>query len=279
MGHTEGSLMQGAPLVHEHQRPPVTPSLLDSSWMGDHGNHRLSTPAFTWDPSFVPLDAAPFYEVGGSGSPELSEEGDLLSASQASTQLITHSGIARTNGRDHNAVLIQDCECISCLGIWKSQEPSYQKNVDGTNSGEAYYACRVLGCLHKVQIDPPYSKDWLAWYLSLLRKHEKAHFGEEGNFRCLSDHCTFVTKRWSDLKRHSTVMHCKYAKKFPCPVPYCKFAGDNNGFLRKDKLTSHFNRVHKGVKAAPRGTLRAIKAAPAKEAVDGAGSASGDKAA
>lgn len=119
----------------------------------------------------------------------------------------------------------------------------------------------------------------LAFALACLRRHEKAHFREEGHFKCLSDHCTFVTKRWSDLKRHSTVMHCKNAKKFPCTVPYCKFAGDNNGFLRKDKLTSHFNRVHKGVKAAPRGTLRAIKAAPAIEAADGAGSASGEKAA
>ena len=68
-------------------------------------------------------------------------------------------------------------------------------------------------------------------------------------------------------------------KSFPCPVPYCKFAGDNKGFLRKDKLTSHFNRAHKGVKAAPRGTLRAIKATPVKEAVNVAGSSSGEEAA
>ena len=271
--------MQGTPLLQEHPRPPATPSLLDSSWMGDQGNHRLSTPASILDLGFGPVDAAPFYEVGGSGSSELSDEGDLLSASQASTQLITHSGIAHTNGHDHNQVLIQGCECIRCLGIWKSQEPLYRNNVDGTNSGEAYYSCRVLGCLHTQGIDRPHNKEYLAIYLTHLRSHEKAHFGEEGNFRCLSDHCTFVTKRWSDLKRHSTVMHCKNAKKFPCPMPYCKFAGENNGFLRKDKLTSHFNRVHKGIKAAPRGTLRAIEAAPAKEVVDGAGSASGGKAA
>ena len=271
--------MQGAPLVHEHQRPPATPSVLDSSWMGDHGNHRLSTLTSILGLGFGPVDAAPFYEVGGSVSSELSDEGDLLSASQASTQSITHCGIAHTNGRDHNAVLIQDCECISCLGIWKSQEPSYRNNVDGTNSVEAYYSCRVLGCLHIEKVWRAHNKWWLAKDLTLLRSHEKAHYGKEGNFKCLSDHCTFVTKRWSDLKRHSTVMHCKNAKKFPCPVPYCKFAGDNKGFLRKDKLTTHFNRVHKGVKAAPRGTLRAIEASPAKEAVDGAGSALGEKAA
>ena len=270
--------MQGAPLVHEHQRPPATPSVLDSAWMGDHGNHWLSTPASTWDPSPVPVDAAASFEVGGSVSSKLSDEGDLLSASQASTQLITHSGISHANRRDHNALLIQDCECISCLGIWKSQRPSYRNNVEGTYSDKAYYSCRVLGCLYTKEIRSLTDKYFIAAALACLRGHEKAHYGKEGNFRCLSDHCTFVTKRWSDLKRHSTVMHCKNAKKFPCPVPYCKFAGENNGFLRKDKLTSHFNKVHKGVKAAPRGTLRAIEAAPAKKAVDGAGSAASEEA-
>ena len=271
--------MQGAPLVHEHERPPATPSVLDFSWMGDHGNHWLSTPASTWDPSPVPVDAAASFEVGGFGSSEFGDEGDLLSASQASTQSIPDSGIARTNGLDHNAVLIQDCECISCLGIWKSQEPSYRNNVNGTNSREAYYSCRVLGCLHTQKIWGAHNKWRLAIARTSLRSHEKAHYGKEGNFKCLSDHCTFVTKRWSDLKRHSTVIHCKNAKKFPCPVPYCKFAGDNKGFLRKDKLTTHFNKVHKGVKAAPRGALRAIEASPAKEAVDRAKSVSGEKAA
>lgn len=271
--------MQGTPLLQEDQRPPATPSLLHSSWMGDQGNHGLSTPASIYDLGFGPVGATPFYEVGGSGLSEISGEGDLLSASQASSQLITHSGIAHTNGRDHNAVLIQDCQCISCLGIWKSQEPSYRNNVPGRSFDEAYYSCRVRGCLHIQRNYRPHREEYRANALAHLRSHEKAHFGTEGNFRCLSDHCTFVTKRWSDLKRHSTVMHCKNAKRFACPVPYCKFAGDNNGFLRKDKLTSHFNRVHKGVKAAPRGSLRAIKAAPVKEAVDEAGSASGDKAA
>ena len=241
--------------------------------MGDDGNHRLNTPASTLDLDFRPVDAASLYQAGGFGSPELGDKGGLLSAPQASTHLMTHPIITHADGSDHNAVLIPDCECISCLGIWKSRGPSYW------NNGKAYYPCRVLGCLHTQKIYWPNEKADRQYALTDLRRHEKAHFGEEGHFRCLSDHCTFVTKRWSDLKRHSTVMHCKNAKKIPCPVPYCKFAGDNNGFLRKDKLTTHFNRVHKGVKAAPRGTLRAIKAAPAKEAVDGVGSASGEKAA
>ena len=256
------------PLEQEHSHPPATPSLLDSSWLSDN------TPAPTLDLDFRPVDAASPYEVGVFGTSELGHRGCLLSSSQASTQLMTHPVSVHTNGSDH-----KDCECISCLGIWKSQEPSYGNEDHGGNSGEAYYSCRLLGCLHTEPTYGSNEKDFLARQLADLRRHEKAHFGTNGHFRCLSDRCTFVTKRWSDLKRHSTVMHCKNAKKFPCTVPYCKFAGDNNGFLRKDKLTSHFNRVHKGVKAAPRGTLRAIKSAPAKEAVDGAESASGEKAA
>ena len=241
--------------------------------MGDGENHRLNGPAPTLDHSFRPVDAASFYDVGDFGSPEIGDKGDLLSAPQASTQLVTHPISTDTDGHDHDAVLIRNCDCISCLGIWKSQDPSYRDN------GEAYYSCRLLGCLHTETIKQPRDKWTRSSVLARLRRHEKAHFGTNGHFKCLSDHCNFVTKRWSDLKRHSTVMHCKNARKIPCPVPYCKFAGDNNGFLRKDKLTTHINRVHKGVKAAPPGTLRAIKAAPAKEAVDGTGSASGEKAA
>ena len=250
--------------MQEHHHPPATPSLLNSSWMGDDGNHLLNTPASTVD----------LYEIGGFGTSELGDEGGLPSAPQASTQLVTHPVSTDTDSRYHDSVLIRKCECISCLGIWKSQDPSYG------NNGEAYYSCRLLGCLQIRPIPQPGDSWFRASALAGLRSHEKAHFGKYGHFKCLSDHCTFVTKRWSDLKRHSTVMHCKNAKKFPCPVPYCKFAGDNNGFLRKDKLTSHFKKVHEGVKAAPRGTLRAIKAAPAKEAVvDRAGSASGEMAA
>ena len=259
--------------MQEHRYPPAAQSLLDSSWTGDDGNHLLNTPPSTLDHGIRPLDPASLYEAGAFGSPELSDKGDLLFAPQASTQLVTHPISTHTDGDDHDAVLTRNCDCISCLGIWKSQDPSYRDN------GEAYYSCRLLGCLHTETIEQLRDEWTRSSVLAILRRHEKAHFGTNGHFKCLSDHCNFVTKRWSDLKRHSTVMHCKNARKIPCPVPYCKFAGDNNGFLRKDKLTTHINRVHKGVKAAPPGTLRAIKAAPAKEAVDGTGSASGDKAA
>ena len=143
-------------------------------------------------------------------------------------------------------------------------------------SGRSYHPCRRPGCLHTESTYGSNEKHFLARQLADLRRHEKAYVGTKHHFTCRSDCCTFVTQRWRDLKRHPTVMHCKNANRFPCLVLYCKFAGDNNGFLRKDKLTSQFKKVHDGVKAAPHGTLRAIKAAAAKEAVvDRAGSASG----
>ena len=264
--------MQPKPLVQEHPHDSATLSLLGSSWMGNNGYHQLNNSARTLDLDFGPVDDASLYEVGGFGSPELGEQGGLLSASQASTHLTTHSISADTVGCDHNAVLIQDCECISCLGIGEPQELSYRINEFvferyGGYHSEPYHSCRLPGCLHTKRTYGSNEKYFLTRHLADLRRHEKAHFGTKGHFKCLSDRCTFVTKRSSDLKRHSTVMHCKNAKRFPCPVPYCKFAGDNNGFLRKDKLTSHFKKVHEGVKAAPRGPLRAIKAAPAKEAL------------
>ena len=110
--------------------------------------------------------------------------------------------------------------------------------------------CRIPGC--------PTTFD----SLPDLYKHEKGHFNQHGRFACLADRFNFITKRWRELRRHDLVRYCAKAQKFPCSVPWCKFAGDNN-FARKDKLTSHFNNFHKGVKAAPRQGLQTIKRAQA----------------
>ena len=108
-------------------------------------------------------------------------------------------------------------------------------------SGKSYHPFRLPGCLHTESTYGSNEKHFLARQLAELRRHEKAHVGTKDHFNCLSDRCTFVTQRWRGLKRHSTVMHCKNAKRIPCLVPYCKFAGDNNGFLRKDKLPAWYH--------------------------------------
>ena len=179
--------------MQEPRYSPAAPSLLDSSWKGDDENHLLNTPASILDYGFRPVDATSPHEVVDLGSPEVGDKGDLLSAPQASTQLVIHPISTDTDSRNQ-------CKCISCLGIWKSQNPLYRKD------GEAYYSCRLSGCLHIESIRPNSDKYSRMFSLAELRRHEKAHFGTNGHFKCLSDHCTFVTKRRSDLKRHSTVM-------------------------------------------------------------------------
>ena len=40
------------------------------------------------------------------------------------------------------------------------------------------------------------------------------------------------------------VKHCKKPKGFLCPLPWCRYIGTDE-FARKDKLTGHYNNIHK----------------------------------
>lgn len=60
-----------------------------------------------------------------------------------------------------------------------------------------------------------------------------------------------------DVKRHYATIHCKNPERFPCHVIGCPFSGEN-GFTRKDKLTSHMKSTHKGL-PHPGKRLQAIK--------------------
>ena len=101
--------------------------------------------------------------------------------------------------------------------------------------------------------------------------HERGHFQKAGSstFHCMEQVCPFTSKRWPDLVRHYTVKHCTSPKKFqfPCPVPWCKYNG-NNGFARKDKLKSHYKNIHEG-KPGPVKAGRVIKPATLKPKVPG----------
>ncbi len=131
------------------------------------------------------------------------------------------------------------CSCMACLLI----------GVPGDwNEG---LCCRFKGC--------NFTTDIHAEYVS----HERDHYHEPGNplFHCVEQHCKFATKRWPDLIRHCTVRHCTKPKQFSCPVPWCKYSGDN-GFARKDRLRSHQRNVHQGfVTSIPSSTLRPIQPA------------------
>jgi len=89
-----------------------------------------------------------------------------------------------------------------------------------------------------------------------MNNHERNHFKRAGIYRCLEPGCGKTTKKFADLKRHYRVAHCTNAIKYPCPTFGCKYSG-NNGFLREDKLKSHYRNVHKE-KAAPSKSLQDI---------------------
>ena len=146
-----------------------------------------------------------------------------------------------TNSEVHgNEVPKSGCTCLSCRLVWTlahgvSREP---------------LQCRFQGCSYI----PSY---WEGFF------HEKSHFRSphEGRFQCLEYHCKFTTKRFPDLIRHYATKHCMNPKKFPCPVPFCKYSGDN-GFLRQDKLKSHQRNVHKtAVTSRSSKTFQAIQPA------------------
>ncbi len=145
------------------------------------------------------------------------------------------------------------CACVSCLKMYSYAPSSYSR------SG---YKCRFLGC----GISQIYIRD--------LQNHEKSHYGHSGKYTCLEQNCHVVTKNFGDLKRHYKV-HCTKPDKeqFPCPVPWCKYSG-NNGFARKDKLKSHYKNVHEG-KAGPVQAGRIIMPATLKPQVPGFGGNAG----
>ena len=112
------------------------------------------------------------------------------------------------------------CSCLACLNI------GVTKNFR--------WGSRVPGC------SCPWDGNWIA--------HERAHYGDEGHYRCAEEGCRATLKRWHDFTRHYTVHHCKVAERYPCSVSDCKYAGEN-GFLRRDKLKSHYRNKHQKAKA------------------------------
>ena len=76
-----------------------------------------------------------------------------------------------------------------------------------------------------------------------LIHHERIHFGWSGRQMCLEEECQFTPGHWSDLGRHYISHHCRNLHYFPCAIIDCKYSNPN-GSIRKDKLTSRYNKVH-----------------------------------
>ena len=118
----------------------------------------------------------------------------------------------------------RNCGCLSCLGVGSSMPEIEQ--IDGTLTCRVNY-CNHSGLGHGEILD-----------------HEKEHFWCPGGYHCAEALCNASFEQWLDFKSHYANKHCKKRKKFPCPFPSCKYSGEN-GFLRKDKLKTHYDKNHR----------------------------------
>jgi len=143
------------------------------------------------------------------------------------------------------------CECLSCLHLGEHLVPLFYFNRDTI-------ACRVPGCVETFASPLGY------FQFQTRSRHEKGHFLHDEHYMCnCSSDCKRSFKRWEDLVRHTSNKHCLNPKRFPCPEIGCKYSGEN-GFVRKDKLKSHYKNAHEGKpRFAQRGVPRLVQPAVA----------------
>ena len=140
----------------------------------------------------------------------------------------------------------QICTCTSCLNDCEWPRDLLNR-LDAHPKGNSWlFRCRITGCQWTTKDDTQSDGN----NLRKLLLHEtgwwsgrKYHYGKYGDYRCRETGCKLVTKRWTDFKRHSSSKHCIKPKNFECPFLSCKY--HQLGFSRKDKLKSHFDKVHK----------------------------------
>ena len=169
---------------------------------------------------------------------------------------ITVADIDRLLGINHDRV----CTCLNCLDC----PPSLRfDEFRARFPALKHFSCRIEGCTVSTwrsskHYGHPFFDQWT------VMRHEESHFREETRdqngkliFSCKDDRCQIRTKRKDDVKRHYATVHCKNPERFPCHVIGCRFGGEN-GFTRKDKLTSHMKSTHKSL-PLPGKRLQTIK--------------------
>ncbi|CAF9928485.1 hypothetical protein IMSHALPRED_007663 [Imshaugia aleurites] len=196
------------------------------------------------------------YQYGGiTGSLETPAAG----INSTSSRQVPASNVSQTEiGRDvspqdsdklKNLVPDQVCTCAACLNGYRCPEHLRGREAHP----DCVFGCRVTGCQWTINtlVHQQNSLECLFWH-----EKRKSHHGKPGDYRCRETGCKFVTKRWSDFKRHTSSKHCIKPQKLDCPVLSCKY--HQIGFARKDKLKSHYQTVHEG-KLLPGKPNQAIK--------------------
>ena len=205
-----------------------------------------------------PAEAIPGYSAA------ITANGDITPVTPAPVSSQVGVDIPSSGQASSSTSPSQKCACLLCLGI---------STYDSTSVGT--WHCRFASCNWGYK-NPSTGFKW--WMNLDRRKHEKTHYRldpklSQSTFSCPVENCRFSSKRWSDLLRHTSAKHCYNPAKFTCSVIGCKYNGEGNGFIRKDKLKDHYKNMHQGQRV-PSQAVRAIEPASASSRVEASGSSS-----
>lgn len=229
-------------------------------------NARLSFAPIAWPMTPEPLETATFGHaqslgeaIPGYGTDNATNEGPTR---VTTTPIPSPADLEPPNlGQESSsASRTKGCGCIVCHEIG-----TYVWNSRGYSIRCLFASCN--------QLFAPYPH--ASYHLAM---HERNHYrrgpaNPQPPFSCLVENCRFTSKRWPDLRRHTSAKHCNNPAKLACSVIGCKYSGEGNGFTRKDKLIAHFKSMHQGQKM-PGKAVRAIKPAPASSHAEASGSSS-----
>lgn len=199
---------------------------------------------------------------GSMSNLETSEDDSPVPSQQALGSVVSQGETGRdvpTQDSQELKSLVPDqvCTCAACL--WSYWCPSHLKRESGHPERLSWkFGCRITGCQWTTDSAPQVVGGVNALQHLLWHEKKRSHYGKpgDGDFRCLETGCKFVTKRFNDLKRHSSSKHCIKPQIFKCAVLDCKY--HETGFARKDKRKSHYQNVHQG-KPQPGKANQAIK--------------------
>ncbi len=161
------------------------------------------------------------------------------------SQTETEPGVTTQEVSNLGAIIPdQICTCATCLNGYRCPPHLRWPNVYPDYLKSRNFGCCVPGCEVTTR---DFKEGSCSSKLVWLFRHEgkRSHYGKPGSYRCREINCKFVTKRWSDFKRHSSSIHCIKPKDLGCPDPSCKY--HQIDFSRKDKLKSHCEKVHGGM--------------------------------